>query len=115
MLKGLSDEKVWKEGSDRGLKRGIPIAIVDFMGLSLAGRVFKTGRVASRGRKVAAQVGERMAFDPAVEGIGELSAQVISGQKIDGKEIVLEIIHQQWLSICIWNIVISVILNLLIV
>lgn len=90
VLKAVNDETVWKEGSDRGLKRGIPIAIVDYLSMSMAGKVFKTGSIASTGKKVVAQIGERMVFDPAAEGLGELSAQLIAGQKIDAKEIVLE-------------------------
>lgn len=87
----LSNDEVWAEGGERGLKRGIPIAVVDYLSAGLAGKVFKPASVlASTGTKVAAQVGERAVFDPFAEATGELAAQVSAGQEIDWKEISAE-------------------------
>ncbi len=88
----LSDENVWAEGKERGLKRGIPIAMVDMLSSGLAGRVFKVGKTANRGRRLGVQVGERMVFDPIAEATGELAAQINVGDEIDYKEIFAEAI-----------------------
>ena len=90
MEAALTDENVWSEGGDRGRKRGIPIAIVDMLSSGLAGRVFKVGKTASRGRRFATQVGERMVFDPLAEATGEFAAQVNVGDEIEFKEIFAE-------------------------
>jgi hypothetical protein len=93
VAEGLSDNAVWSEGSERGLKRGIPIAIVDYLSAGLAGKVFKpTSILASTAKKVGAQVAERVVFDPLAEATGEFAAQISSGQKIDFKEIAAEAI-----------------------
>ena len=90
--KAMSDKEAWKEGGEIGVKRGIPILLVDIMSKRLAGRVFSSlsGPFVSTGRKVAGQVAERAVFDPLAEGFGELLAQVNAGQEINGKEIFLE-------------------------
>ena len=67
----LSDADVWAEGKERGLKRGIPIAVVDLITAKLAGNLFRTGSVASRGKRVAALTAERLIADPVGEGTGE--------------------------------------------
>ena len=87
---GFQDESVWDEGREIGLKRGIPIAIVDYLSSGLAGRVFTTGKLAARPVRTASFVGERFAFDPAAEAFGEATAQVVAGQDLDGKEIFSE-------------------------
>ena len=88
----LQTESVWDEGLEIGLKRGIPIALIDMLSAGLAGRVFKTGQLATKGTRVAAGVGERVVFDPLMEGIGEASAMYVAGQELDGKEIAAEMI-----------------------
>jgi len=90
VAKAFVDKEVWARGREMGLKRGIPIALVDYFSLGLAGRVFKVGKTARKSKLVAAQVGERLIFDPAAEGFGELSAQITAGQEINSKEILLE-------------------------
>jgi hypothetical protein len=89
--KAFDDESVWSEGRERGLKRGIPIAVVDYLSAGLAGKVFKpTSAISSTGRRVALQTTERAVFDPLAEATGELAAQVTAGQEIDWKEISAE-------------------------
>jgi hypothetical protein len=91
VAEGLSDDAVWAQGSERGIKRGIPIAVVDYLSGNLAGKVFKpTSILASRAAKVGTQVAERAIFDPLAEATGELAAQVSAGQKVDWKEISAE-------------------------
>ena len=90
MAKALQDEEVWREGNARGLKRGIPISIVNMFAMGMAGHVFKASALAPLSVRVATQVGERVTFDPFMEGLGELSAQIVAGQDIDWKEITLE-------------------------
>jgi len=86
----LSDETVWAEGGERGTLRGVPIAVVDFLSAGLAGKVFKTSKLASVPVRVGAQVAERALFDPAAEAAGEYLAQTVAGQDIDFKEIAYE-------------------------
>lgn len=88
----LQDKEVWDEGREIGLKRGLTIGAVDFFAMGLAGRVFKTGLLASRTARVAAVGAERVVFDPIAEGVGEALAQVVAGQELDGKEIAAEMI-----------------------
>ena len=87
----LSQKEIWDEGGERGLKRGIPIGVIDYLSAGLAGKVFKpTSALASTGKRVALQTAERAVFDPAAEATGELAAQITAGQKIDWKEISAE-------------------------
>lgn len=88
--KGLMDESVWSEGSERGIKRGVPIALVDYLGAGLAGKVFKVSKVAPMATRVGALTAERLVVDPAFEMTGELAAQVSAGQDINMKEIAYE-------------------------
>jgi ribosomal protein S18 acetylase RimI-like enzyme len=86
----LSDESVWAEGSQLGISRGIPIAVVDYLSSGLAGRVFKTSKLASMPVKLGAMAAERAVFDPAAEALGEYAAQTVAGQDINFKEIAYE-------------------------
>ena len=90
LVAALEDQDVWDKGRELGLKRGIPIAIVDYFSAGLAGRVFKTGSVASKARKFSTLGAERLVFDPAAEALGETAAQVVAGQELNWKEIASE-------------------------
>ena len=90
VAEALQDNAVWEEGRERGTKRGIPIAVVDFLTAGLAGNVFKTGALSSRGARIAAMAAERAIIDPIGEGVGELLAQVNVGDEINYKEIIAE-------------------------
>tara|TARA_B110000858_G_scaffold198534_1_gene266415 strand:- start:9660 stop:20510 length:10851 start_codon:yes stop_codon:yes gene_type:complete len=89
----LRDPEVWAEANDRGVKRGLAISAVDYMGLKLAGRVFAPAlAMRSMGVKGALRVGgmfvaERFTFDPAVEGFGEVLAQKVVGDDLRWKDI----------------------------
>lgn len=90
LVEAYRDQAVWDEGRDIGLRRGIPIAIVDYLSSGLAGRVFKVGSVASTTSRIATQTAERVIFDPAAEAAGEYLAQISAGQDVDVKEIFAE-------------------------
>ncbi len=90
IAQAFDDENVWAEAKERGLKRGIPIAIIDFLSGGLAGRLFKVGKTASKGTKILAQTAERVAFDPLSEMTGEALAQITVGDELDFKEIIAE-------------------------
>ena len=90
VVKALQDEEVWEEGGERGHKRGIPIAVVDYLSAGLAGRLFKTSSLSSKGARVSAMVAERAVADPIAEATGEYLAQVNAGQEISAKEIFAE-------------------------
>ena len=86
----MQDDAVWALAKERGLKRGIPIALVDYLTAGLAGRVFQVGKVATRTKKIASQLAERAIFDPIGEMAGEALAQVVVGDELDFKEIAAE-------------------------
>jgi len=90
VLEMFKDKEVWEEGARIGKRRGLAIGLVDRVTASMSGRVFKTAETASRARKTAAFLAERMVFDPLGEGLGEFSAQVASGQEIEAFEIINE-------------------------
>jgi|14BtaG_2_1085337.scaffolds.fasta_scaffold00036_41 hypothetical protein len=86
----MQDADVWALAKERGLKRGIPIAMVDYLTAGLAGRVFQVGKVATRTKKIASQLAERAVFDPFGEMAGETAAQISVGDELDFKEIAAE-------------------------
>jgi hypothetical protein len=86
----LQDPNVWERGRERGLKRGIPIALMDFLMTGLAGKVFKPIAVASKGRKLANYTAEALTLAPAFEGAGEFLAQLNVGDEVSMKEIIAE-------------------------
>ena len=86
----LQDAAVWELGRERGLKRGVPIALMDFLMMGLAGKVFKPVAVASRAKKVGAFAAEAVALDAPFEATGELLAQLNVGDEISVKEIIAE-------------------------
>ena len=86
----MQDDAVWALAKERGLKRGIPIALVDYLTAGLAGRVFQVGKVATRTKKIASQLAERAIFDPIGEMAGEALAQVVVGDELDWKDIAAE-------------------------
>jgi len=88
--KGLMDESVWSEGGERGVKRGIPIALVDFLSGGLAGKIFKVSKIAPAATRVGAMAAERVLVDPAFEMLGEFAAQKTAGQEVDIKNIAYE-------------------------
>jgi len=88
--KGLMDESVWSEGGERGVKRGIPIAIVDYLSGGFAGKIFKVSKIAPAATRVGAMAAERVLIDPAFEMAGELAAQKTAGQEVNLKEIAYE-------------------------
>ena len=100
VVAALQDDNVWKKGGARGHARGIPIAIIDYLTMSLAGRIFqpanyvitKTGALKAGGLLVA----ERAVLDPTGEAIGETLAQAneiafgTGRTELDFKEITAE-------------------------
>ncbi|NCW68077.1 MAG: hypothetical protein EBV86_05840, partial [Marivivens sp.] len=90
VYKALTDDSVWQEGNERGLKRGIPISIVSLLGMRLAGNVVKTSALDGTVKRVGANLVERATLDPITEGTGELAAQIVAGQNINWVEIAAE-------------------------
>jgi hypothetical protein len=89
-LMALNDGEVWSETNERGLKRGLTIGAVDYLSMSIAGRVFKAGSTAGLGKKIGAVSAQGLAIDPLTEGLGEGLAQLSVGDELDWGEIVLE-------------------------
>ena len=90
MAKALADPEVWATGKERGLKRGIPIAVMDLISGQLAGKIFTAGKFSGVGARVGAQIVERAVFDPLAEAAGEALAQTVVGDELEYKEILSE-------------------------
>ena len=90
MLRALQDPEVWKEGSDIGIKRGLSIGAVETLTAGLAGKFFMAAKTASRAKKVGKFAAGSLVYDPLSEGLGEATAQVVSGQGLDWFEVALE-------------------------
>jgi len=86
-VKAYADDAVWNETNNIGIRRGLAIGGVGLMSSSLAGKVFKVSKLASKAQKVGTFVAERAVFDPLMEGAGELLAQEWSTGTYDLKEI----------------------------
>jgi len=90
MAKALADPEVWETGKERGLKRGIPIMVMDLISGQLAGKIFTAGKFSGVGARIGAQVAERLVFDPIAEAAGETLAQIVVGDDLEYKEILSE-------------------------
>ena len=90
MAKALADPEVWETGKERGLKRGIPIMVMDLISGQLAGKIFTAGKFSGVGARIGAQVVERAVFDPIAEAAGETLAQIVVGDDLEYKEILSE-------------------------
>ena len=88
--KALANKDVWEKGGDIGLKRGLAIGAVELLTAGLGGKIFRVAITASRAKKSAAFIGERLIYDPISEGVGEAAAQILSGQGLDLFEVSLE-------------------------
>ena len=86
----VMSEEIWATTKQRGIARGVPIAVVDYISFGLAGKIFKAGTFASRGRRAATMLAERAVYDPIAESTGEALAQINVGDEIDWKEIAAE-------------------------
>ena len=85
--KALLDPQVWEEGGNEGVRRGLPILLVEYFGNKYAGKMFKQAKYGTKARRISANLAERMLIDPLLEGTGEALAQVVSGQEFDLKEV----------------------------
>jgi hypothetical protein len=80
-LLALNDESVWKEGAERGYKRGIPIALTGMVSNMLIARAALGGsRVLPFAERMAIGVGTGVTVEPASEMLGEYLALVNSGE-----------------------------------
>lgn len=90
VLAAFQDDEVWSKGRERGIKRGVPIAVMDMIGARVAGRVFKGGQTASTMGRIAKGGAERLVVDPLFEGAGEMAAMISAGDEVDMKEVYAE-------------------------
>tara|TARA_S200002703_G_scaffold70754_1_gene61349 strand:- start:1417 stop:9504 length:8088 start_codon:yes stop_codon:yes gene_type:complete len=88
--KALQDEEVWAQARDIGLKRGLTIGAVDFLGGKFAGKMIPTSKLATPAARAATQGIERFVIDPAMEMVGETLAQAVAGQQLQFSEILAE-------------------------
>ena len=88
----LQNLDVWEAGAARGYRRGAAIAAVDMLASSLTGQFFRGGKVINRTAtdKVNTFVKNQLVFGAGAESGGEALAMGLSGQKFEGKEVLLE-------------------------
>ena len=73
----MEDDEVWKDARNRGLARGVPIALVNMLTVKMGGKIFGAGRRAFTQSAVAksAMVGAEFSTVTLGEGLGEVAAQ----------------------------------------
>lgn len=82
------DEEKLSKAKEYGLARGIPIGILDGIAAGTAGRIVKAATVA--GRPVSRAMAKEALVQGALGAGGELSGQILSGDPIQAREILLE-------------------------
>ena len=95
----LSDPKIMAQIKDQGLKRGIPIAVIDGLTMGLAGKFLKPARAliaegkltgAAAKKATVAAWAKELGMQMGGGAGGEAIAQVAAGQKLKPADIVLE-------------------------
>jgi hypothetical protein len=80
-LKALNDEKLWSDATQRGLKRGVPIAAMGVLSNFFIGAaVGRSASLASTGERIARGVGTGLIAEPATEALGEYMAIQTTGE-----------------------------------
>jgi hypothetical protein len=90
----MRNEDTMKEAFDIGLKRGIPIAVMNLAG-GMASKAF-VAPLASPTKQMALALTAKTVVDPLFEGLGEGMAQVISGEGLQMTEVFNEMIGGQF-------------------
>ena len=80
-LKALEDEKMWREATERGLERGVPISVMGAASNYFIGRaVGAASQFASLAQRVARGALTGLVVEPITEGLGETAALMTSGE-----------------------------------
>ena len=80
-LLALNDESVWKEGADRGYKRGVPIALTGMVSNMVMAKAALAGsRVLPFAERFAVGVGTGVTIEPTTEMLGEYLAIQATGE-----------------------------------
>ena len=90
VILGLRNKKVTDAAVSRGVKRGVPIAIANFLGGAVANGVVNP--LATTGRQVVSQLAKGALIEPIFEGAGEATAQLAADGELLGTEIFNEMI-----------------------
>ena len=90
IVEGLRNPEIIAKANERGIKRGIPIAVANFIGSRVAGALVNP--LATTSKQVGQQFLKGVAIEPLFEGSGELGAQLASDGNIVGTEILNEMI-----------------------
>jgi hypothetical protein len=90
VVAGLRNPEVVAKANKRGIERGVPIAVANFIGARAAGALVNP--LATTGKQIGQQFLKGLAVEPLFEGGGELFAQVASDGNVVGTEILNEMI-----------------------
>ena len=94
VLAAMQDEEMMNEAFELGVKRGIPIGIMNMVGGAIGKTVVNP--LSAPIRQVGQTIAVKAAIDPFAEGTGELLAQVSSGEEIKATEVFNEMIGGQF-------------------
>ena len=72
----LGNKEFMDKAADRGVTRGIPIALIDFLSANLAGRLFRPSVLSSKAGQIARLPLEQFIAGPIAGSTGELSGSV---------------------------------------
>ena len=90
VVAGLRNPEVVAKANKRGIERGVPIAVANFIGARAAGALVNP--LATTGKQIGQQFLKGLAVEPLFEGGGELFAQLASDGNVVGTEILNEMI-----------------------
>lgn len=93
----LEDPEIWAEAADIGVKRGLAVTFFNAATARLLD-IIKPMSIASTARRTTQAVGTALAIEPVSEALGEYAAQVVSGQEINGVEVLGEALGSAGMS-----------------
>ena len=94
VIKGMQNPDLVAQANELGIKRGVPIALANILGAKAAGAF--VAPLASSAKQIGLGLVSQMGVEPVFEGVGELGAQIWSGEGIVVPEIVNEMIGGQF-------------------
>ena len=93
----LEDPEIWADAADIGVKRGLAVTFFNAATARLLD-IIKPMSIASTARRTTQAVGTALAIEPVSEALGEYAAQVVSGQEINGVEVLGEALGSAGMS-----------------
>ena len=93
LAKAFNNKDIQDKAYSLAIKRGIPILALDLATAGVVGKIAKAAKPLKGLRKIGASAGT-LGVEAAGGGLGELAAQVVSGQGIDLGEVAMETVAE---------------------